>query len=301
MTTVLVTGAGGFVGSHLRETLSAKGYDVVTFERDDGDICDMPLLRGFVSRVQPAVVYHLAAQSSAARSFQNPAGTFHVNVTGTVSLLEAIRLEAPDARVVVASSSEVYGAMAPDEAPLDESAPLRPLNPYAASKAAQELATFQYVRAFGCDVIVARCFNSVGPRQAQAFALPSFAAQLARIAVRETEPILYVGNLDVRRDYTDVRDVARALMLLGERGARGETYNVCSRAEVSLRTALDLLARVSGVDVRIEVEAQRVRPADIPRIVGSYALLNEATGWRPEVPLERSLADLYQYELGRLD
>lgn len=297
----LVTGSSGFVGRHLVAALRASSVDVVEFDRNDGDLSDPATARSVIERVAPDVVFHLAAQSSARRSFDDPVATFSSNVLGTVAILDAVHRLAPRARVLVASSSEVYGIVHEADLPVVETVPSRPTSPYAASKVAQEIVAEQYARAFGLDVVISRCFNAVGPGQASQFALPSFARQLTEIARGKREPALRVGNLDVSRDFVDVRDVAHALALMAERGERGSIYNVCSGRAVRLREALGMLLTASGVDVRVEVDESRLRPADVPLLVGSYAHLNEATGWRPELPLERSLADLYQYELGRLD
>jgi GDP-4-dehydro-6-deoxy-D-mannose reductase len=215
-----------------------------------------------------------------------------VNVLGTVAVLEAVRAHAPGARVVVASSAEVYGAVRAAGSAVPETAPLAPVSPYGASKVAAETAALQFHRAHGLDVVVARAFNAVGPGQSTDFALPGFAAQLAAIARGAGPPVLRVGNLDAERDLTDVRDVARAYALLVERGEPGSVYNVCSGGAVSIRAALDALIRASGLEVRVEVDPMRLRPADAPRLVGDPAKLAAATGWRPEVPLERTLADL---------
>jgi GDP-4-dehydro-6-deoxy-D-mannose reductase len=300
VTRALITGAAGFVGGHLGTRLRSAGVEVHALDRGDADIRDLEAMRALVADAAPDVVYHLAGQSSAARSLDDPIETFETNVVGTVSLLEAVRREAPRARVVVASSADAYGAVPADRLPVDESEPMAPANPYAASKAAQEVVAMQYARTYALDVVVARSFNTVGPGQSSSFALPSFAAQLARIASAGAPAILRVGNLDVRRDFTDVRDAARAVALIGERGERGETYNICSGRDVPLRRALDMLIAASGVEVRVEVAPERIRPADVPRLVGSYRRLNAATGWEPHIVLEQSLADLYASVLAAL-
>jgi GDP-4-dehydro-6-deoxy-D-mannose reductase len=295
---VLITGADGFIGGHLRKHLGEHGDSVIGIDRAKADVRDEAAMREVVRSAMPDVVFHLAAQPHVARSFQDPVGTFSVNVLGTVAVLEAVRTEAPRARVVVASSAEVYGSARPDELPLVETSELRPATPYAASKVAQEVCAHQYRRSHGLDVIVARNFNAIGPGQAVDFALPAFASQLARVA-RGAEPSLRVGNLSAERDLTDVRDVVRAYRLLAEKGAPGDTYNVCSGRAVAMSEALDSLVQVSGLDIRVEVDPARMRPVDTPRIVGSHARLRDAVGWEPEIPLRRSLADLFAFELGR--
>lgn len=288
----LVTGASGFVGRWLTRHLAVRGDDVVAVDREEADLGDADALDRLVRDASPDAVVHLAAQSSVARSFAEPVETFEVNLLGTVRLLEAVRRNAPGARFVLASSAEVYGAAAPEDLPLRESAPLRPASPYAASKAAAELATLQSHRAFGLHAVVARSFNAIGPGQSPTFALPSFAAQIATIARGEAEPIIRVGNLGAERDFTDVRDVARAYALLVDRGEPGGVYNICSGEAISLHRALEMLIETSGVDVEVRVDPDRLRPNDIPRLVGDSSRLQGDTGWRREVALTRSLADV---------
>jgi GDP-4-dehydro-6-deoxy-D-mannose reductase len=290
---VVVTGAGGFLGRHLVRELASRGAETVAVDRAEADVCDAAAVADLVARARPDAVVHLAAQSRVAHSFADPGETFRVNVLGTVAVLEAVRRHAPRARILVASSAEVYGAVGADALPVAESAPLAPVNPYGASKVAAEAAALQVHRAHGLDVAILRAFNAVGPGQATDFALPGFAAQLAAIARGAAEPVLRVGNLDAERDLTDVRDVARAYALALERGESGGVYNVCSGTAVPIRRALEALVAASGLEVRVEVDPSRLRPVDVPCVYGSPRRLAAATGWRPEVPLERTIADLY--------
>jgi GDP-4-dehydro-6-deoxy-D-mannose reductase len=297
---VLMTGADGFVGRHLTEHLEASGDVVSGFDRAQVDVRDEAATRSAIRAATPDVVFHLAAQSNVARSFQDPVGTFSVNALGTVALLEAVRAEAPGARVLVSSSAEVYGTAGADELPFEEGSELRPSSPYAASKVAQEVCALQYHRSFGLDACVVRSFNMIGPGQSTAFALPAFASQLARVAGGE-EPVLRVGNLSAERDLTDVRDAVRAYRLIAAKGEPGAVYNVCTGAAVRMRDALDLLIEESGLDVRVEIDPERLRPVDIPRIVGSYARLRSGTSWSPEIALRRTLADIYAFERSRVE
>jgi GDP-4-dehydro-6-deoxy-D-mannose reductase len=298
---VLVTGARGFVGGHLVRCLAGRGAEVAELDREDGDVCDAASTARAVEAARPDAVVHLAGLASVARSFDRPVETYRANALGTVHVLEAVRAHAPGARVVVASSADVYGAARPEDLPLTESSPLAPASPYAASKAAAEYAALAYRRGFGLDAVVARSFNAVGPGQSTEFALPSFADQLAAIARGAAPPVLRVGNLEAERDLTDVRDVARAYALLVERADVEGVYNVCTGAAVSMRAALDLLVRAAGLDVAVEVDPSRLRPADAPRLVGSAERLERATGWRPEITLEQSLADLFAERAGRAE
>jgi GDP-4-dehydro-6-deoxy-D-mannose reductase len=291
----LVTGADGFVGRHVVAWLESSAASVVAVDRDACDVRDGDAVARLVARAAPSAIVHLAGSASVARSFDDPLGAFSTNLLGTVAVLEAVRRHAPLARVVLASSAEVYGAVAPDELPLDEETPTFPASPYASSKMAAETAALQYHRAFGLDVVVARLFNAVGPGQHPRFALPTFAARLDAIARGDAEPIVAVGNLEAVRDFVDACDVARALAMLAERGAAGEIYNVSSGHGTTLGAALDMLLEASGVEARVVVDESRLRPTDAPRLVGSNRKLHLATGWAPEIPLRASLEALYAH------
>ena len=239
-----------------------------------------------VERAAPQQVYHLAGQASVAGSFSDPLGTWDVNATGTLRLAQAL----PEAvRLLVVSSAEVYGVVPDDEQPIGEDRPLRPCNPYAASKAAAEMAALQ---ARG-PVVVARSFNHTGPGQDERFALASFARQLAEIREGHGEPVLRVGNLSARRDLLDVRDVARAYVRLMDQGEAGQVYNVCSGHAVSMSDAVEQLIALSGTGARLEVDPERVRPVDLPLLCGSGARLR-ALGWAPEIAFRHTLADLLE-------
>jgi GDP-4-dehydro-6-deoxy-D-mannose reductase len=277
---VLVTGPNGFVGGHLRTEL---GEAFVPFE---GDVLDGAGLAAAVGEVRPSAVVHLAAQSSVADSWVDVAEVWRVNVLGTVNVAEAICAEAPGARLLFVSSGEVYGR--PAQVPTPENAPVAPVSPYGASKAAAELACLQ---ASSLDVVVARSFPHIGPGQDQRFAVASWAGQLARFD-REGGGELRVGDLDVERDLTDVRDVCRAYRLLLDPRVPAGTYNVASGAPVPLRRVLDLLVEAAGVQVNIVRDEARLRPADIRTIAGDPSRLRSATGWRPEIPLDQTLRDV---------
>jgi GDP-4-dehydro-6-deoxy-D-mannose reductase len=279
----------------------AAGDDVVGLSREVGsepvaavesvqaDLLDAEGTRRAVAAAAPHVVYHLAALPSVTRSWRDPGTTLAENTAATLSLLEAVRTEAPGARVLVTGSGEVYGP--PDEIPVDESAPLRPQNPYAVSKASGDLLAGMYAAAYGLAVIRTRAFNQAGPRQSTEYAVATFAQQVAAGKLAGADPVLVVsGNPDTRRDFMDVRDSVRAYRLLAE-GAEPGIYNVCAGRAVSARELIAALAETAGVNVRHEVDPERVRAHDIPEIRGSHARLTEATGWEPEIPLERTLAD----------
>lgn len=289
---VLVTGASGFVGGHLVRACVEAGDEVIAPPRGgEGalDLLDGEATRATVRAAAPDAVYHLAALASVARSWQDPAPAVTDNLAMTLSLLEAVRLEAHGARVLVAGSGEVYGP--PAALPVAETAPLRPQNPYAVAKAATDLLAGFYADAHGLAVLRPRAFNHAGPGQSTTFAVASFAAQVAAARLAGQHPVRVVtGNADTRRDFTDVRDVVRAYRLLVERAEPG-IYNVCSGRATSIRQLVAGLGAAAGVRVEHVVDAERVRPHEVAEIRGSHDRLTAATEWQPEIPLERTLAD----------
>lgn len=263
------------------------------------DLSDAAGLRDAFETARPTHVFHLGAQTFVPESFASPLATFRTNAMGTAMLAQAA-LEyagggAPP-RIVFASSAEVYGDRDPSDFPLHETLDLRPANPYAASKAAAEAMLLAQARGSGLDAVVARSFNHIGPGQNERFAIASFAAQLAAIA-RGAQPLLMVGNLDAARDVLDVRDVVAAYLALARDGERGEVYNVCSGSSVKIRDLLRELIAVARVPVEVRDDPQRVRPLDVPVFVGSAEKLRARTGWRPEIPLTRSLREIYEAAL----
>lgn len=252
------------------------------------DALDARAVRNVVARVQPDIVYHLAARAQVGRSWQEPAATLHENVAMTLNVLEAVRGEAPGATVVAASSGEVYGV--PARLPADESAPLRPQNPYAVSKAAADLLCGFYADAHGLRVIRARAFNHAGPGQPPHYAIASLALQVADgLEARVARPRIVTGNPAVRRDYTDVRDVVRAYRALA--GAAPGVYNVCSDRAVATGELVAALERVAGTPLEHVVDPALVRPNEVLEICGSARHTTLETGWQPELSLERTLKD----------
>ena len=253
------------------------------------DLRDAEAARVAVAAARPRIVYHLAALAHVGTSWRDPAGTLRDNTAITLNVLEAVRLEAPEATVVALGSSEEYGP--PARLPVDESAPLRPQNPYAVSKAAADLLAGFYADAHGLRVIRARPFNHAGPGQQPTYAIASFARQMAGALEAGEEPARIVtGHPDTRRDYTDVRDVVRAYRLLAER-ARPGVYNVCSGRTASAAELVAMLAEVTGVEVAHEVDEGLLRPHEVMELRGANDALTAATGWEPELPLARTLAD----------
>jgi GDP-4-dehydro-6-deoxy-D-mannose reductase len=298
---MLVTGASGFVGRHLVRACAAAGEEVVGLSRSgampagcgDGmavDLRDDDALRAAVSDLRPEVVYHLAVLSSVGRSWEEPATTIRDNVGTAVNMLEALRHEAPDARVVWVSSGEVYGA--PARLPVDEEAPLQPANPYAVSKTAGDLLAGVYAEAHGLDVVRARPFNHSGPGQFPIFIVSSLARQAAaaRLAGASTLKIA-TGNPDTRRDFTDVRDVVRAHRLLA--GLHGPAvYNIATGRSVSAAEQVALVAElIAPIIVEHVVDPARVRAHEVMDLRGSHERITAATGWKPSIALRQTMAD----------
>jgi GDP-4-dehydro-6-deoxy-D-mannose reductase len=277
----LITGAGGFAGRHLTDACRAAGDEVTGVSRSTGvDLLDPHAARAAVAATRPDVVYHLAARAHVGESWGDPAGFLADNVTLALNVLEAVRAEAPGASVVAVASGELYGP--PESLPVTEDAPLRPQNPYAVSKAAADLLAGFYADAHGLRVVRARAFNHAGPGQEPTYAIASFARQ----AAAGTE--IVIGNPDTRRDYTDVRDVVRAYRLLAERAAPG-IYNVCSGRTASARELVGMLGGEFVTDQAL------VRAHEVMEVRGSCDRLRAATGWEPEIPLERTLADTVEW------
>ena len=309
----LVTGGRGFAGRWLAKHLGESGDEVVVVDAEV-DVTDGRAVDEALGRAAPEAVYHLAARTHVGESWSAPLDVLGVNVLGTAAVVEAARRHAPDAVVLVVSSAEVYGAPgsdgprragaageqgADDDAiPLTESSPVRPLSPYAASKAAAEQVALQAWRARGQHVVVVRPFNHIGPGQAPTFAVPALAGRIVE-ARHEGASSLRVGTLTTRRDFTDVRDVVAAYRLLVEHGRPGAVYNVCSGRSVAMSEVVERLMAICGVSLELEVDPALVRPADVPVLVGDPALVREETGWAPRLSLEDSLRDVVAELEGR--
>jgi GDP-4-dehydro-6-deoxy-D-mannose reductase len=309
-----VTGADGFVGQWLLRRLLADGDEVTAMIRLPApqlttlepalagqvqwracELADVEGLRGHLRGAKPDAIFHLAAQSSVPASNQDPMSTFQTNVIGTVHLLEAARAVVPDATVVAVGSADAYGAVAPDQLPLREDAPLRPSNPYAASKAAAEIIALQYARAGWNRVIATRSFNHTGPGQSASFAVAAFAKQIADIKHGRCGPQLHVGNLESRRDISDVRDVVEAYALLARRGRPGLVYNVCSGRDHSMREIIDELLRIGGVRAEIHEDPALARSVENPVLRGDPSRITADTGWQARIPLATTLTDVLEY------
>lgn len=303
---VLVTGATGFVGHHLAAVLRAGGADVHALVRDPdvepvpegveahaADIRDPAAVAQVVDAVGPERIAHLAGASSVGESFARPLETWDVNLDGTLAVLEAARRAARPPRVLAVTSGEVYGRVPLDELPVTHETPLTPVSPYGASKAAADLAVGQYHDGYGLDVMRVRSFNHFGPGQDPRFVIPSIARQLAEAerAGGDGPVEIHVGNIDTRRDFTDVRDVVRAYALLLERGRPGDPYLVCTGRSLSIRDVIDGLAALCTRDVRVVSDAGLRRSGEQSDLYGSPERVRVDTGWAPAIPLEQTLAD----------
>ena len=261
----------------------------------DCELQDGSAVRGVIRAVQPHKIFHLAAQSFVPTSWTAPAATLTNNIVSQVNLFEAVREAQLDPVIHIAGSSEEYGLVYPDEAPIAESNPLRPLSPYAVSKVAQEMLAIQFFRSYGLKCVVTRGFNHTGPRRGQVFATSSFAKQIAEIEAGLRKPIIEVGDLESRRDWTDTRDMVRAYWLATERGEPGEVYNVGRGTCIAVGDMLDVLLSQSSVEIAKEQDPSRMRPSDVRLLWANVDKFKKATAWEPVIPFDRTMADLLNY------
>lgn len=311
MKKALITGITGFAGSHLAEHLLSKGLEVHGTDRwrskreniknikgdlhlVNADIRDGHSLDNVIKDIKPDYIFHLAAQSFVAMSWLAPADTIETNVVGTINLFEAVRRAGIDPVIQVAGSSEEYGMVYPDEVPIKEDNPLRPLSTYGVSKVAADKLAYQYNKSYGLKTIVTRGFNHTGPRRGEVFVTSAFAKQIAEIE-KGKEPVMYVGNLESRRDFTDVRDMVRAYLLAVEKCEPGEVYNICSGNAVKISEMLDLLLSMTKKKIKVKQDPDRMRPSDVELLQGDYSKFKKQTGWKPKIPFEKTMEDLLNY------
>lgn len=307
---VLITGAGGFVGKHLIEAISAQtDYEIFATALDEKeasnidlpedhitliDITDKNKVQDLFEKVKPQQIYHLAAQSSVGLSWKIPAVTLRVNIEGTLNILEAMRCQDLSGnKILLIGSAEQYGKVTAADLPIGEEQGVVAGNPYAISKIAQEQLAAIYKDAYGLNVCIVRAFNHIGTGQRPDFVISDWAHQIVEIERGEKEPKLFVGNIKVRRDFTDVRDIVRAYMLIMEKGESGQIYNVGSGKSISLEELLSTMISLSGrQDITVEVDPAKVRAADIEDLVSDNRKLIETTGWQKTIPLEQTLTDI---------
>lgn len=293
MTTALITGASGFVGPYLAEHLAACGDRVVRISRTTGgpDLSDAKAWQSVIGDEKPDVVYHLAGFSDVGASWNQPLVSFMQNAVGTQTVLEAVRVTGCSARIVLISSSDVYGTVSSDALPITERAPAKPNSPYGASKVAAEELARQYYRGWSIPTVIARPFNHIGPGQSTRFAAPGFAQRIVDCELAGGGTVIH-GDLSARRDFTDVRDVVRAYRLLAGAGLAGETYNICSGIDIEMRELLDAMVAMSTTTIETEPDPELLRPVELAVLRGSYKRLASATGWEPTIPLQETLSDI---------
>ncbi len=311
MLKALITGITGFAGGHLAAHLLAcgnvevfgiahdRGYGLDHLERPVkvviGNLQDPQVVTNVLSELRPDHLYHLAAQAYVPTAWHDPWDTFVNNIRPELNMLQLMANHSLKTRMLVVASNEIYGAVPPDKLPVDENAPLEPNNPYGVSKVVQDLLARQYFLSHNVDVVRVRSFNHLGPRQSPQFVAASFARQIAEAEAGLREPVIYVGNLEAQRDFTDVVDVVRAYALLMEKGRSGEAYNVASGRPRSVQSLLDTLLGMSTVKLRIEPDETRTRPTDVSIIYGDITKLRNDTGWEPTIPFEESLRRILAY------
>lgn len=314
MMNVLITGVTGFAGSHLADLLLSKGSVNVWgacrwrssdeniqhllghphFKKVAGDLTDPMAVRLILEESRPDFIFHLAAQSYVPTSFTQPRETLQTNIMAEINLLHGLR-EKLAGGMLVAGSSEEYGLVHPDETPITEDQPLRPLSPYAVSKVAQGMLAYQYHKSYGLHVVRARAFNHEGPRRGHVFVIANFAKQIAEAELAVGPAVLKHGNLDAMRDFTDVRDTVAAYWALYEKGEPGDVYNIATGHGIRMRQVAQMLLDKSVTPIHPELDNTRLRPSDVPILVGDSTKLRKLTGWKPEISFSRTLDDTMAY------
>jgi GDP-4-dehydro-6-deoxy-D-mannose reductase len=314
MMRILITGITGFAGSHLAEYILAEHPNAHVFglvrwrsrmdnilqirdkvELHEADLKDIISLKKALAEIKPDRIFHLAAQSFVPASWKLPVETFAINALGQINLFEAVLSLKLDPRIQIAGSSEEYGHVNPDEVPMKETNPLRPLSPYAVSKVAQDLLAYQYFMSYGLKTVRTRGFNHTGPRRGDVFVTSNFAKQIAEIEKGKKKPVIHVGNLEAKRDFTDVRDMVRAYWLAADKGEAGEVYNIGSGKTMAMKDMLDILLSLSKAKVKVQVDPARLRPSDVPILYSDCRKFVSLTKWKPRIPLEKTFKDLLDY------
>jgi GDP-4-dehydro-6-deoxy-D-mannose reductase len=310
----LITGITGFAGSHLADYLLDRHPEVEVFgtcrwrsprrniahlgdrvKLVETDLQDYNSVYRALEAVRPDFIFHLAAQSFVPTSWNAPAATLEINVIGQTYIFESVRNLGLEPRIQIACSSEEYGLVYPHETPIKETNPLRPLSTYAVSKVAQDFLAYQYFKSYDIQAVRTRGFNHTGPRRGDVFVTSNFAKQLALIKAGRSEPIIEVGNLEARRDFTDVRDMVRAYWLAAAQATPGEVYNIASGTAITIRELLDRLIALTGVEVEVRQDPKRMRPSDVQILVGDSSKFRDETGWKPEIPFDQTLKDVVDY------
>lgn len=304
---VLITGAGGFVGHHLSAHIShvepgarligttlfpSETVHAAVHDQHRIDLKDYGKARKLLADCRPDAVYHLAAQAFVPRSFEDPWETLENNIRSQLNIIAAcLELEIRP-RILIVGSAEIYGAVDPDQLPMNEDTAIRPTNPYSVSKVAQDMLGLQYYLSHDLPIMRARPFNHIGPGQNDRFVAPAFAKQIAAIEEGQNDAVIYVGNLEAKRDFTDVRDIVRAYQMIVAKGRPGEAYNIASGVGHSIRHLLDTLLGLTDIEIDVRVDPSRLRPVDVPEIRGDSSKLRRDTGWQPEFTFQATLRDV---------
>lgn len=308
MKKALIIGAGGFVGSYLIDCLHDEFHMEVyatklkgtEFSHPSASVYELDILSKediveLLYNIRPDYIFHLAAQSSVSVAWKNPMMTIDVNIKGSVNVMDAVRELYYKPRILVIGSGEEYGHIKEGETPISEETLLRPGNIYAATKACQNMIGSIYAKAYDMEMMLVRAFNHVGPGQAPLFVVSDFCKQTAEIEKGLKEPVIHVGNLSARRDFTDVRDVVRAYALLVLKGTAGETYNVGSGNAMAIRDILDMIVGMSSADIKVEIDRNKIRPVDVPVIEADITKINRETGWKPVISIEQTIRETLDY------
>jgi len=315
---ILITGITGFVGSHLvdyllenedveiygtvkiRSNLENLTHNLDKIKLIECNILDSHNVEETIKNLQPDKIFHLAAQSFVPTSWRSPNDTLSTNILGQSNLFESVRKFSKDTKVLIAGSSEEYGLVEPHEVPITEAQPLRPLSPYAVSKVTQDVMAYQYVKSYNLHIVRTRAFNHSGPRRPSFFVDSSFARQVVEIKLGLKKAVLKHGNLEAARDFTHVKDMVRAYVLAINKCVPGEVYNICRGKETKIQDILNKLISIANVDIRTEQDPSRMRPSDVPILLGDSTKFRNLTGWQPEYGIEEILQDTYDYWLEKL-
>jgi GDP-4-dehydro-6-deoxy-D-mannose reductase len=315
---VIITGIAGFVGSHLAEFLLTK-KDIKVYGIDrwlsrldniyhikdkieliECDLTDPFSTNSHIEKIKPDLIFHLAAQSFVPTSWHAPHDTLTTNIMGELNIFEAVRKSGLKTKIQIACSSEEYGMVYKNEVPIKETNPLRPLSPYAVSKVGQDLLGYQYHQSYGMFIVRTRGFNHTGPRRGENFVSSNFAKQIALIEKGEQKPVIEVGNLNAIRDFTDVRDMIRGYWLALQKGKAGEAYNIATGKGVTIKEMLNILLSFTNEKIVVKRDPARLRPSDVEILIGDSSKFKKQTGWKPEIPLKKTLSDLLDYWRGKV-
>lgn len=293
---IILTGSSGFVGSYVNQILPCTP---LADENGAIDLRDIKRIKLFLSPKPHTLsfdaVIHLAAQSFVPESFDKPLETFDINFIGTYNLFSALKEYGFHGKILYISSGDIYGLVGEDKLPITEDYPLKPRNPYAVSKAAAEALCYQWSITEDIEIIIARPFNHIGPNQSERFVVSSFAKQIIEVELGLRKPVISTGDIDTTRDFLDVRDVANAYKLLLEKGVNSDIYNVCSGTETTVRSIINTMFEITGVDAKIEIDNNKLRPNEQKRVYASFEKIKKITGWEPKIPLKQSLTDILNY------